>query len=318
MAKGKIANMLLDEISKLDMSDAARMQRAKDMGYDIDRTYTHSGGDVQEIKKDGLFDGIFASSGDESMHGFGSKETTLVPLNPIARGGDFDLDYEKAIETIKKEYPSATDEEIDLIYDMSAGDKNVYDFDSNPLERFGYDDLGEASWEGQRLRGRIAVDQGFDAIEMSDEHGVSYLFPAGSKARSIKAAFDPTKKGSPNLMASVAPTAAGIGYSALTPDQAQAAVQESISPANSSTSGLLSQAKKAIDSGVTTSARGPINQPASTAENWASKYNEWRKSLGPVDYILPVGELPEEILRKKAYGERVTMSDRIKATFGLL
>ena len=31
------------------------------------------------------------------------------------------------------------------------------------------------SWELQRLRGHVAAYLGFDAIEMNDEHGTSYL-----------------------------------------------------------------------------------------------------------------------------------------------
>jgi len=123
---------------------------------------------------------------------------------------------------------------------------------------------------------------------------------------------------SKNTLAAAAPIAVGVGSSMLTPDQAQAAVKQSISPTNSSTSGLLDRAKKQYDSGVTGSVRSPVNQKAKYAADWANKYNQWRKSTGPIDYILPVGELPQELLDKIAYGERVTMSDRIKATFGLL
>ncbi|EFN9336274.1 hypothetical protein D3084_24465, partial [Escherichia coli] len=34
---------------------------------------------------------------------------------------------------------------------------------------------GAYSWELQRLRGRVAAYLGFDAIEMNDEYGTSYL-----------------------------------------------------------------------------------------------------------------------------------------------
>ena len=34
---------------------------------------------------------------------------------------------------------------------------------------------GDAEWEMQRLRGRVTAHLGFDAVEMEDEHGTSYL-----------------------------------------------------------------------------------------------------------------------------------------------
>ena len=47
-------------------------------------------------------------------------------------------------------------------------------------------DLGEASWEAQRLRGVIAKKQGFHAVAMPDEHGTSYLVLPPAKIISRK------------------------------------------------------------------------------------------------------------------------------------
>ena len=191
----------------LDMSSSARMARASDQAYNVDDVYTHTGGNIEEIKRGGLFDGVFSVKGDDGYQMGGDIENKFIFRRPVAGSGDVDIDYDKAMKTIKKEYPDASDEELDMIYDMSAGDRNVYDMSTNPLERYGYDDIGEASWEGQRIRGRIANDQGFDAIAMSDEQGTSYLIPHGSSARSVNAAFDPAKSKSANILAS----AAGVG-----------------------------------------------------------------------------------------------------------
>jgi hypothetical protein len=161
---------------------AIDFKQAKDLGFDLDRPLTHSGGSITSIDKGGNFDGLFASSGDESFGGIGAgtDQTTFYAKN-IADEGDISLDYDKTIRYLKSEYPDASEETIDSIYDITAMDKNVYDLDVNPLEDYGYDDLGEASWEAQRIRGQIAADQDFDAIAMDDEQGVSYLIPYNAK-----------------------------------------------------------------------------------------------------------------------------------------
>lgn len=50
------------------------------------------------------------------------------------------------------------------------------------------DDFGDAGWEAQRLRGQIAKRLGYDAIEMSDEHGTSYLITSGVPLKYIGSA----------------------------------------------------------------------------------------------------------------------------------
>jgi hypothetical protein len=94
---------------------------------------------------------------------------------------------------------------IEDFYSIIAEDKNVFELENNPFADYGYDDLGEASWEGQRLRGKLARAQGFDAVEMYDESGTSVLIPTGSLARKRDAAFDPQFKDSSNLLGSASP-----------------------------------------------------------------------------------------------------------------
>jgi hypothetical protein len=150
---------------------------------------THGSSDIKfsgEIRKGGegnLFDGLFGSYGDESEYGGIKQITYQVDPEKIMSMGDTDVDYEKAISFIKKEYPDADDEAIEQIYEVIAEDKNVFDMDENPFSNYGYDDLGEASWEGQRKRGALAKELGFDAVEMSDEFGTSVLIPYGSNAK---------------------------------------------------------------------------------------------------------------------------------------
>lgn len=54
--------------------------------------------------------------------------------------------------------------------------------------------LEKAGWLAQKYRGRVAQALGFSAIEMSDEHGVSYLVVPGVK---VKRAYSRNDKSAP-------------------------------------------------------------------------------------------------------------------------
>lgn len=58
---------------------------------------------------------------------------------------------------------------------MWDNNSDIEDFADILSPRLGNDISGAYSWELQRLRGRVAACLGFDAIEMNDEHGTSYL-----------------------------------------------------------------------------------------------------------------------------------------------
>jgi hypothetical protein len=155
---------------------------------DFDNPITHGSADVDfngvinSRNYNQPFDGIFASYGETSNYG-GNKEVTYYPRKGgIARHGSIDLDENKSIEFLKKRYPDADDDRIDDLYAITAKEANVWDRETNPLKDYGYDDLGEASWESQNVRGLMAVDQGYDAVEMDDEFGTSIMIPLGSKA----------------------------------------------------------------------------------------------------------------------------------------
>lgn len=152
--------------------------------------YTHNGHEENiEPRKRGAherFDGVFVSYGNESEYGNGKYQTRFL-LKPyeIAGERDSDFDYDKAIGFLKKEYPDKSDEEIDILYDLSANDENVWDAEINPLFENGFEDLSEASWELQNLRGLIAKDQGFKAVEVDDEFGTSYFIPYGTNVKKL-------------------------------------------------------------------------------------------------------------------------------------
>ena len=121
---------------------------------------------------------VFASPGEVSEFGGAHQHTFFPRRGKVADEGDLDVDFDQAMETIKREFPDATDEELELIYDLSANDKDINDFiDTDDLLGFGADednvavklfdvtspeDVGEVSHRMQNLRGKIAADQGFE------------------------------------------------------------------------------------------------------------------------------------------------------------
>lgn len=333
------------EKSGIDMSEAARMQRAKDMGYDLDFPLTHGSYseqinsiDKKRFKGDpsNIFDGLFAAKGDEAVQGdFG--HTFYPRVGRVADHGDWDLDYETSMNVLRNEYPKATDEQLDMIYDMSAGDKEVSSMDFNPLEDHGFSNISDASWEGQRLRGKIAAEHDFDAIAMKDEYGTSYLIPHGTKARKKEAIFSPLEKDSSNILAGIAGVG-GVGLAAsVAPSDSYAEEQKPASFVNSlhnmvmqaeptSREILIAQRRREdylakIDqlNKQDKSVQVPQSNMASKAADYAARYNQARKEkLAPgLDLVLPVGELPEDYLRKLSYGDEVTLSDRMKAGLGM-
>jgi len=189
----------LDEASRI--ADNERMADIYD--YDFPLTHESSSPDfdgtiLERPSPSGVFDGVFSMEGLEGAAiGRGGYNHTYYPRKGrVAGPSDSDLDYDKSIDFLKKEFPGADNDEIDTLYELTAEDSNIYElFDdetmyrirtgdiTHPLSDFLPDDLGDASWELQNLRGKIAVSQDFDAIGMSDENGLSYFIPYGSKAK---------------------------------------------------------------------------------------------------------------------------------------
>jgi len=139
---------------------------------------------LTSIKNEGLFGGLFASGDKKAAlsHGDALYRMT-IPDNQIMKYDDAPWDV--ALKTVTDElrgHPMS-----DKIADMALYDTNIYSMSDNELapilNALGISDLGEASWELQRLRGQIAKNAGFKAVSMSDEHGMSYLVLPGTKPR---------------------------------------------------------------------------------------------------------------------------------------
>ncbi len=125
-----------------------------------------------------LFDGIFASpafdSADSHTANGGTVHTYIVDDENIAESRDLDARYDDVCEFLKSELDA---DDVDEIADRVIwdNDSDAEDFADILTPRMDSDVPGAYSWEIQRLRGRVAAHLGFDAVEMDDEHGTSYL-----------------------------------------------------------------------------------------------------------------------------------------------
>jgi len=193
----------------LDMSQKARMARAKAMGFDVDKVWYHGSSEI--IKKIGfgnIFDGLFLSESEDNASSHGTGVLNEFISTDKVFDGDFEYkhDREQLTDLIKDRYPDATEDQINEILFPAIVEDNFnpwdYSDEGEILELTGVDDLGEASWQFQNDRGRLAKQLGYDIVSMNDEHGTSYFAPKGSKIRNVNAAFDPDYADSPNLLAS--------------------------------------------------------------------------------------------------------------------
>ncbi|QDX29538.1 MULTISPECIES: AcrIF11 family anti-CRISPR ADP-ribosyltransferase [Dickeya] len=128
-----------------------------------------------------VFDGIFAS-GDwdaAASHGNGNIFTYIVDEERVAESRDLDANFEEIVRFLLDQY-EINSENMDRVNELARAivdDENQDDEFADVLlfPRLGSDIGGAYSWEIQRLRGRVAAHLGFDAVEMRDEHGTSYL-----------------------------------------------------------------------------------------------------------------------------------------------
>ena len=167
----------------------ADIGEAKD-GYT--RLFSGSHERIESIHDRGIFGGIFASPSQEAAdsHGLGSGRVTHymdIADDKIASSSDLDTEETEAI--IRGELRDFSDEEYDDIFRAIVEDEGLYSADipeDRILEIFRASDMAEADWDAQRVRGVLAKKLGFQAVEMADEHGTSYLVLPGVKVQAVK------------------------------------------------------------------------------------------------------------------------------------
>lgn len=292
MAGGKFVKMLAETVQKsgLDMSEAARMQRAKDMGFDTKTTFYH-GNESGQIEND-AFDMARAGEnfknswsdaiylGDEGLaSNYGEVSGKYVVKNPLKIN---------AKEVLYDDYLNAKTGESYEDWLKSVEDSfGLYGFMEQGFPYF--KDLA-------KKQGKDSVVIDFSGLPVKEKRVAFTSDP--SAIRKIDAAFDPAQKESSNLMASALPfaTVGGVGLASTLSNDAQAAQGNVGSIQAPSKPGYLTLAQK------------------------AAAYNRIRQEkLHPIlNMALPLGEMPEDLLRKMAYGDDITFKDRLMAALGLM
>lgn len=170
--------------------------------HDPDDIVLYHGSHAKDIKEidpnygignDVDFGGIFASAnriaaeshGDHLYRVSGIKEHNIMNTHDVMH--DF-YSYKKAREAIedifRRKGSELTDEDLDNLDEIILNEKLVSDFDGDYIAELlgkNKEDYGYAGWEAQRLRGEVAKRLGYKAVEMTDEHGTSYLVLPGNK-----------------------------------------------------------------------------------------------------------------------------------------
>ncbi|HEY1843633.1 MAG TPA: hypothetical protein VGH05_02100 [Buttiauxella sp.] len=119
---------------------------------------------------DNVFDGLFACS-DKDIAASHGDYVFAYNVNLIADNAALNARISEVIDYLAGEV-EADEDEIDALANALADDECGDAFAGILSPRSCTGDVG---WEMQRLRGRIAAHLGFDAVEMEDEHGTSYL-----------------------------------------------------------------------------------------------------------------------------------------------
>ena len=136
---------------------------------------------VSEIKDSGAFQGIFCATDSENASYLGAGERTylhVVELDESEILTDYYLnyfcDYDKVREILDYELSG---------YELDDGEMdNAWTAIIEDRPADGWTEA-ETGWDAERIRGQVAKKLGYKAVEMSDEHGTSYLVLPGASIR---------------------------------------------------------------------------------------------------------------------------------------
>lgn len=118
---------------------------------------------LSEIRDEGVFGGVFGASSEAAALSHGPRLHRITSPRPLT---DYELNY-----SIEGAWEAAVE--------VARGDEaiagSIMSLDCPALDTCEPEDVGEQGWEFQRLRGVLAHKLGFTSVEMSDEHGVTWL-----------------------------------------------------------------------------------------------------------------------------------------------
>jgi hypothetical protein len=127
---------------------------------------------------DGVFAGPRAGMSGDYLHAF------VVPKAKILRHYDlkYDVPYEDYQKAVRAVHPEWDDEQIERAFDYVTEDKNIIDQDPEDYADLFKGDSATASNLAQGLRGAVARNLGYDAVEMLDETGTSLQILSGARS----------------------------------------------------------------------------------------------------------------------------------------
>lgn len=134
------------------------------------------------------FGGIFASYNHDVAASHGKHVFEMDVPDELILGSYhliYEIEWEKTLEAFEKIFGRMlSDEESDMLWDAVIREDDV---DEEALcALLDAADFAEARWECQRIRGQIARHLGFQAVELEDEHGTSFLVLPGVLMRPVK------------------------------------------------------------------------------------------------------------------------------------
>lgn len=147
---------------------------------------------LAQIHDGGVFGGLFASGRKEAaashvIGGRGGVYEMQVSPQEVATTQALEAASSRKLAAAKREVakmlPSGLKpSEVQEVLDLARSGTGLYDgkVDAKRVASLlGESDIAEADWALQRMRGQIARAMGYKAVEMPDEHGVSYLVLPG-------------------------------------------------------------------------------------------------------------------------------------------
>lgn len=111
---------------------------------------------ISEIKRGGMFGGLFSTAEERAAASHGDMLHIITSPRPLT---DYELNYE-----VEGAWEAAVD--------LCDGDEDRAEAIMTPECE---SDDGDEGWELQRLRGALAAKLGYTSVEMTDEHGTTWL-----------------------------------------------------------------------------------------------------------------------------------------------
>jgi hypothetical protein len=149
---------------------------------------------LKDIKDKGLFGGIFANRQFDSALSHGEnlyytdlpessilQDFSVLPQDKIKQFVKNNVANDLYLKTTGRQYANDL---IDLIASGKGAHKSNIP-EQKLLKILKVEDLGDADWELQRLRGKLAQRFGYKAVEMPDEHGISHLVLPGASINPV-------------------------------------------------------------------------------------------------------------------------------------